>query len=117
MKIMKIPITVKEVSYRLEIEVAKLLEIHKKVSNPDFEADLIKNTGIGWKQVKNYKNHPKQFQIVRDNAKIIEFVERSRFDDNLFKLKSSAFFNHMTEFLNFYSDSNRNQCVPSNRCE
>lgn len=87
MKKIKMPVTVKEVSYHLTKEVDRLLVVHKKVSNPDFEAELLKNTGIGWKQVKNYKNHPKQFQIVNDNAKILEFVEGARSKDNYYQLK------------------------------
>lgn len=89
-KLFKIPITVKEASKYLDIEVKRLLEIHAKVSNPDFEAELLKTTGIGWKQVKNYKNHPNQFQIIKDNAKVIEFVERSRNLDRWFKVKVAS---------------------------
>lgn len=92
MKIFKVPITVKEVSYHLAKEVDRLLIIHKKVSNPDFEAELVKNTGIGWKQVKNYKNHPKQYQVVSDNAKILEFVEEARSRDKFYKLKACCLY-------------------------
>lgn len=91
MKVFKIPITVKEANFHLDREVKRLLDIHVKVSNPDFEEALVKSTGIGWKQVKNYKNHPRPYQVIKDNAKVLEFVERSRNLDKYFKFKLMAF--------------------------
>lgn len=87
MKVFNIPITVKEANFYIDREVKRLLDIHVKVSNPEFEEELIKSSGIGWKQVKNYKNHPRPYQVINDNAKILEFVERSRNLDRWFKLK------------------------------
>ncbi|MGE4130241.1 MAG: hypothetical protein AB7F86_01315 [Bdellovibrionales bacterium] len=54
---------------------------HGNVSNEDFERELTEIAGIGYKQVKNYKNHPKPGHRLKDNAVVIKFVrERQRLD-------------------------------------
>lgn len=74
--IFKKKVTVRDVNRYLSPVVEKLLVKHKKISNPDFEAELEKVTGIKWKQVKNYKNHPSPNSVVASNAKVRDFVLR-----------------------------------------
>lgn len=73
--------TIKEINKYLNQVVDELLEKHQKVSNPDFEKELQERTGIAWKQVKNYKNHPRPKQRIRDNAKILPFILECRKSD------------------------------------
>ena len=73
--------TVREINRYLSPLIEELTRKHVKVSNPEFEEELKALTGIGWKQVKNYKNHPKPGQRLNDNASINEFVYKSRKQD------------------------------------
>lgn len=73
--------TVREVNRYLSPLIEQLTEKHVKVSNPEFEDELKQLTGIGWKQAKNYKNHPKPGQRLNDNAQITEFVFQCRKTD------------------------------------
>lgn len=73
--------TVREINRYLSPLIEELTRKHVKVSNPEFEEELKALTGIGWKQVKNYKNHPKPGQRLNDNASINEFVYKARKKD------------------------------------
>lgn len=75
--------TIKETSKYLQETVDQLLKKHGSVSNPDFEKELIETTGIAYKQIKNYKNHPKPNQRIKDNAIVIKFVREKRKQNRL----------------------------------
>lgn len=75
--------TIKETSKYLQETVDELLKKHGSVSNPDFEKELIETTGIAYKQIKNYKNHPKPNQRIKDNAIVIKFVREKRKQNRL----------------------------------
>lgn len=75
--------TIKETSKYLQETVDQLLKKHGSVSNPDFEKELIETTGIAYKQIKNYKNHPKPSQRIKDNAIVIKFVREKRKQNRL----------------------------------
>lgn len=79
-------ITVREVNKYLSAVIDELLVKHGKVSNPGFESELEQITGIHWKQVKNYRNHPQQDLAVSDNAKVKKFVLSQRRKSLLGKL-------------------------------
>ena len=87
--------TIRETNKYLDNTVGELLKKHGNVSNPDFEKELIAITGIGWKQVKNYKNHPKPHQRLKDNSVVIKYVRSCRQKDTwrkarLFSLAASG---------------------------
>lgn len=84
---LKINPSVRETNKYLKVVIDQLLEKHGKVSNPDFENELAEITGIGWKQVKNYKNHPRPSQRLKDNSKVLSFILQSRGNDKLRKVK------------------------------
>lgn len=71
-------ITVREVNKYLSEVVDELTAKHGNVTSTEFEAELESRTGIGWKQVKNYRNHPSPDQILRPNSKIKAFIYQSR---------------------------------------
>lgn len=75
--------TIKETSKYLQETVDELLKKYGSVSNPDFEKELIETTGIAYKQIKNYKNHPKPSQRIKDNAIVIKFVREKRKQNRL----------------------------------
>lgn len=66
--------TIRQTNKYLSEVVEDLSVKHGGVSNEDFESELIAITGIGWKQVKNYKNHPKPGDRLKDNAVVLKFV-------------------------------------------
>ena len=76
-------ITVGEVNKYLSKTINMLLTKYGKVSNPSFEEELEEITGIRWKQVKNYKNHPKPNSVVNINSKIQRFVFEQRKEDKI----------------------------------
>jgi hypothetical protein len=76
--VFKWKITYREVDQHLTRVVDELLLKHGSVTNPAFEAELESITGIGWKQVKNYKNHPRPAQTVAENSKVKKFIYHSR---------------------------------------
>jgi hypothetical protein len=80
-------ITIKEVNKYLDIVVEDLKKKHEKVTHEDFDNELESITGIRWKQVKNYKNHPNPGQEIQDNSKIKFFVFEQRKKDKFFKTK------------------------------
>ncbi len=73
--------TVREINRYLSPLIDELTIKHVKVSNPEFEEELKKITGIGWKQAKNYRNHPKPGQRINDNALINEWIFNCRKND------------------------------------
>lgn len=83
----KINPTIKEINKYLSQIIEELLEKHGKVSSPEFDKELQERTGIAWKQVKNYRNHPKPGQRIRDNAKVLNFVLDCRKKDKGRKAK------------------------------
>lgn len=82
--------TVKELCSYLDVVIEELLKKHGKLSHPDFDTELQEITGIGWKQVKNYKNHPKQNQTIADNSKVLEFCLTSRKKNKRFFILAMA---------------------------
>lgn len=83
--------TIRETNKYLDKTVGELITKHGNVSNPDFEKDLIATTGIGWKQVKNYKNHPKPYQRLKDNSVVIKYVRGCRQKDTWRKVRLATF--------------------------
>jgi hypothetical protein len=71
-------ISVREANKYLDRVVEELKLKHEKVSHEDFDNDLEAITGIRWKQVKNYKNHPKPGQEIQDNSKVKIFIYEQR---------------------------------------
>ena len=72
-------ITIREANKYLDEVVEELKLKHEKVTHEDFDKDLEEITGIRWKQVKNYKNHPNPGQEIQDNSKVKTFIlERRR---------------------------------------
>ena len=74
-------ISVREANKYLDRVVEELKLKHEKVSHEDFDNDLEAITGIRWKQVKNYKNHPKPDQEIQDNSKVKTFIYEQRKKD------------------------------------
>lgn len=79
--------TIREANKYLSEIVDALLKKHGGVSNEDFERNLVNTTGIGWKQVKNYKNHPKPSERLKDNAVVLKFVLAARAKDTSRKVR------------------------------
>ena len=71
-------ITVREVNKYLSSVVDELTAKHGNVTSTEFEQELENKTGIKWKQVKNYRNHPTPGQVIRPNSKIKTFIYASR---------------------------------------
>lgn len=80
--------TIKETNKYLSKTVDELTKKHGGVSNEDFERELVDLTGIGWKQVKNYKNNPKPSSRLKDNSIVIKYVLKCRQNDTLRKIRS-----------------------------
>jgi hypothetical protein len=76
-------ISVRETNKYLDQVVEELKLKHEKVSHEDFDHDLEAITGIRWKQVKNYKNHPKPGQEIQDNSKVKTFIYEQRKKDKV----------------------------------
>lgn len=72
---------VRDVNKALDKVINELLEKHGKISNPDFEKELEVITGIGYKQVKNYKNHPRPDSRINGNSKILPFAMKNCQDE------------------------------------
>ncbi len=81
MKLLKLNPTVRETNRYLDRLVSILKSKHGGVSNEDFEHELVTTTGIGWKQVKNYKNHPKPQDRLKDNALVLKYIVQERNKD------------------------------------
>ena len=79
--------SVREINRYLTPVLDELLAKHKKVSNPDFEKEFKEVTGIGYRQARNYKHHPKPYSRVNDNALVIPFILLRRRGDNKRKVK------------------------------
>lgn len=90
MKLFGINPTIREANRYLSETVDDLSKKHGGVSNEDFERDLVAATGIGWKQVKNYKNHPKPRERLKDNAVVLRFVLQARARDTGRKVRRIA---------------------------
>ena len=80
-------ISVREANKYLDRVVEELKLKHEKVSHEDFDNDLEAITGIRWKQVKNYKNHPKPGQEIQDNSKVKNFIFEQRKKDKAHLVK------------------------------
>lgn len=81
MKLFRFNPTIREANKYLSETVDILAAKYGGVSNEDFEKELVATTGIGWKQVKNYKNHPKPNERLKDNAVVLKFVLQKRSRD------------------------------------
>ncbi len=81
MKLFRFNPTIKEANRYLSKIVDELSQKHGGVSNEDFEKELVESTGIGWKQVKNYKNHPKPSERLKDNSIILKFIRQKQIQD------------------------------------
>lgn len=82
--------TIRETNKYLSKTVDDLQKKHGGVSNEEFERELTTITGIGWKQVKNYKNHPKPSERIKGNAVILKFVLQARARDTGRKVRRLA---------------------------
>ncbi|MBK8201520.1 MAG: hypothetical protein IPK68_04080 [Bdellovibrionales bacterium] len=82
--------TIRETNKYLSETTDELLKKHGNVSNEEFEKELVAITGIGWKQVKNYKNHPKPSERIKDNSLVIKFVAQCRKKDTGRKVRQIA---------------------------
>ena len=74
-------VSVRDANKYLDRVVLELKLKHEKISHEDFDNDLESITGIRWKQVKNYKNHPKPGQEIQDNSKVKQFIFEQRRKD------------------------------------
>ncbi|MBL7670757.1 MAG: hypothetical protein JNM39_09740 [Bdellovibrionaceae bacterium] len=81
MKLFRFNPTIRETNKYLSKTVDELLKKHGGVSNEDFERDIVATTGIGWKQVKNYKNHPKPNERLKDNSVVVKYIRECRAKD------------------------------------
>ncbi|GIL17266.1 MAG: hypothetical protein BroJett040_10170 [Oligoflexia bacterium] len=90
MRLFRFNPTIREANKYLSKTVDDLLKKHGGVSNEDFERDLVAATGIGWKQVKNYKNHPKPGERLKDNSVVIKYIRECRAKDTTRKVRSYA---------------------------
>lgn len=89
MKLFRFNPTIREANKYLNETVAVLSTKYGGVSNEDFEKELVATTGIGWKQVKNYKNHPKPSERLKDNAIVLKYVLQARNKDTGRKVRLS----------------------------
>ena len=87
--ILRNPPTVSEVNRYIKPIVEELAAKHQKVTHPDFDQELREITGIGWKQVKNYRNHPNQTLSIQKNSKVLSFVFKSRKQDRWYQIKKN----------------------------
>lgn len=79
--------TIQEANKYLSETVGILSAKHGGVSNEEFEKELVAITGIGWKQVKNYKNHPKPSERLKNNAIVLKYILQKRAQDNGRKIR------------------------------
>lgn len=79
--------TIREANKYLSKTVDELSKKYGGVSNEEFESELIKTTGIGWKQVKNYKNNPKPSERIKDNAVVLKYIREQQASDGLRQIK------------------------------
>ncbi len=87
MKLFRFNPTIKEANKYLSKTTDALSKKHGGVSNEEFETELIKITGIGWKQVKNYKNHPKPSERIKDNAVVLKYLREQQANDIFLKIR------------------------------
>ncbi len=80
-KLFQLNPTIREANKYLSETVEVLTAKHGGVSSEDFEKELVSITGIGWKQVKNYKNHPKPSERLKDNALVLKFIRQKQSQD------------------------------------
>jgi hypothetical protein len=90
MKLFRFNPTIRETNKYLSKTVDELLKKHSGVSNEDFERDLVSITGIGWKQVKNYKSHPKPSERLKDNSVVIKYIRDCQKRDSARKARHVA---------------------------
>ncbi len=83
-------ILVCEVNRYTKQVVNELLAKYNKVTHPDFDKELRNITGIGWKQIKNYRNHPDPSATINDNSKVKKFIIFKRKTDKYYKFKKIA---------------------------
>jgi hypothetical protein len=103
MKLFRFNPTIRETNKYLSKTVDELLKKHGGVSNEDFERDLVTATGIGWKQVKNYKNHPKPSERLKDNSIVVKYVRECRAKDSSRKFRSYALAFSGIALIGFFS--------------
>ncbi len=87
MKLFQLNPTIREANKYLSETVEVLTAKHGGVSSEDFEKELVSITGIGWKQVKNYKNHPKPSERLKDNALVLKFIRQKQNQDTGRKIR------------------------------
>ena len=80
-------VKVSEVNKYVKPVVEELKVKFNKTTHPDFDSELRNKIGIGWKQVKNYRNHPNPNKIINENSKVIKFILKERASDKYFLLK------------------------------
>ncbi len=78
-------VIVSEVNRYTKPVIEQLLAKYNKVTHPDFDRELREVTGIGWKQIKNYRNHPNPSTSISENSKIKNFILKKRKTDKLYK--------------------------------
>ena len=84
--------TVAEVNRYLRPVIQELRDKHTKVSHPEFDGELRSRTGIGWKQAKDYRNHPNPAATISDNAKVLPFVLEQRTADRFYVARRLALY-------------------------
>jgi hypothetical protein len=84
--------TIRQANKYLTETVEVLSAKHGGVSKEEFEKELVATTGIGWKQVKNYKNHPKPSERLKDNAVVLKYVRQMRNKDTGRKVRNALFY-------------------------
>ena len=82
--------TIRETNRYLDRTVTTLTHKFGGDSNEEFERALVKETGIGWKQVKNYKNHPNPKERLKDNSLIIRYVREQQAHDTVRRVIRTA---------------------------
>lgn len=86
-KLFQLNPSIRETNKYLSETVEALTAKHGGVSSEDFEKELVSITGIGWKQVKNYKNHPKPGERLKDNALVLKFIRQKQNQDTGRKIR------------------------------
>lgn len=90
MKLFRFNPTIREANKYLTDVTNALSAKHGGVSNEEFEKELVDTTGIGWKQVKNYKNHPKPSERLKDNSVVLKYITQMREKDTGRKVRRNA---------------------------
>lgn len=83
--------TIKETNKYLDRVVEDLKKRHGGVSSEEFEKALVDTTGISWKQVKNYKNHPKPSERLKNNSLVIRYIREAQRKDKIRAFKLYAY--------------------------